>query len=265
MRDALDNAVAALMRRVAAEVVMPRYRHLAAADVEEKSPGDLVTVADREAEVALTDGLLPLIPGARVVGEEATTADAAVLDGIAEGTVWIVDPIDGTGNFAAGREPFGIMVALADNGELRGAWLLDPVSGRMCHARAQRGAFIDGERIAARGTGAAQPVAALGTSFMNAAERERVERRAAGVLTFQPIPRCAAEQYPRLVTGRCDLSLFHRTLPWDHAPGALFVMEAGGRVARPDGTPYRIRDQRTGLLGASSPAMWDRGAEVLFG
>ncbi len=54
------------------------------------------------------------------------------------------------------------------------------------------------------------------------------------------IPRCAAEQYPRIVLGVNDLAVFERTLPWDHAPGSLFVNEAGGKVARPDGSPYVI-------------------------
>jgi fructose-1,6-bisphosphatase/inositol monophosphatase family enzyme len=72
------------------------------------------------------------------------------------------------------------------------------------------------------------------------------------------IPRCAAEQYPRLVLGINDVSIFERTMPWDHAAGALFVTEAGGKVVRPDGRTYRV-DQigETGLVAASSPALCD--------
>ncbi len=265
MRGTLDTAVAALIRRVAADVVMPRFRHLGDDEVEEKSPGDLVTIADREAEAALAEGLLPLVPGARVVGEEACAADPAQLEGLERGTAWIVDPIDGTGNFAAGRAPFGMMVALSDAGTVRAGWLHDPLRDRMCHAALGGGAWIDGERVRARPTGAPLPVAALGTSYMPDGMREDLEARAAGRLVTHPIPRCAAEQYPRLVLGENDLTVFQRTLPWDHAPGALFVNEAGGRVARTDGGEYRIGDTRTGLLGACSPTMWEMGAEVLFG
>ena len=265
MSDTLSTAVASLMRRVAHDIVLPRFRHLTADQVEEKSPGDLVTVADREAEVALAEGLLPLVPGSRVVGEEGVAADAGLLEGLDSGTAWIVDPIDGTGNFAAGRAPFGVMVALCVDGEVRAGWLLDPLTDRLCHARVGEGAWLNGEPVRARESGAPLPIAGLATSFLSTDERARLEGRAAGHLTVVPIPRCAAEQYPRLVLGENDLSVFERTLPWDHAPGALFLSEAGGRIARRDGSPYRIWDGRTGLLGASSPAMWDRGATLLFG
>ncbi len=265
MSAVLSDAVATLMRRVAETVVMPRFRNLDPDQVEEKAPGDLVTVADREAEAALAEGLLPLIPGSRVVGEEGVAADPSLLDGLESGTAWIVDPIDGTGNFAAGRSPFGLMVALCDAGEVTAGWLLDPVTGRLCHARRGEGAWIDGERVSARESGAACPIAGLATSFLTADECAQLEARAEGHVTLVPIPRCAAEQYPRLVLGHNDLSVFERTLPWDHAPGALFLNEAGGRVARRDGSAYQVWDGRRGLLGASSPAMWDRGAEVLFG
>ena len=75
------------------------------------------------------------------------------------------------------------------------------------------------------------------------------------------IPRCAAEQYPRLVLGENDVSIFERTLPWDHAAGVLFVNEAGGKAARPDGSPYRVDEDRTGLIGAASPALWEELAQ----
>lgn len=264
MSAVLSDAVAALMRRVAETVVMPRFRNLDADQVEEKAPGDLVTVADREAEAALAEGLVPLIPGSRVVGEEGVAADPSLLDGLENGTAWIVDPIDGTGNFAAGRSPFGLMVALCDAGEVTAGWLLDPVSGRLCHGRRGEGAWIDHNRVSARESGAARPIAALATSFMTPQDRSQLEARADGRFTLVDIPRCAAEQYPRLVLRENDLSIFGRTHPWDHAPGALFVNEAGGRVARPDGSAYRVWDGRRGLLGASSPAMWDRGAAILF-
>ena len=60
-----------------------------------------------------------------------------------QGTAWIVDPLDGTGNFAAGRTPFAIMVALAEGGVVQAGWILDPVTRRMCHAALGGGAFID--------------------------------------------------------------------------------------------------------------------------
>jgi fructose-1,6-bisphosphatase/inositol monophosphatase family enzyme len=265
MSAALNSAVERLMRQVAAEVVMPRFRNLAASEMEEKAPDDWVTVADRESELRLADGLATIDPGARIVGEEACAADPALLDGLDQGRLWLIDPIDGTGNYAAGRSPFGIMLALTEDGVVQAGWMLDPVTGRLCHARLGEGAFVDGERIAARPTGRPRPVAALATYFMSPEQRADFTARAEGRFQLVDIPRCAAEQYPRLALGQNDLSVFQRTLPWDHAAGALFLNEAGGRVARTDGTPYRIADRRTGMLGAASPQLWDEAARVLFG
>ncbi len=261
----LDGAVSALIRQVAAEIVMPRFRNLSAADVSEKSPGDLVTIADKESEARLTEGLANILPDARIIGEEACAADPSVMDGINDGLVWLIDPIDGTSNFAEGKLPFALMIALLSNGARTAAWMFDPVSGRMCHASAGQGAFIDGKQIAARETGSLLPIAALATSFMTPEARADVEARAAGTLTVVPIPRCAGEQYPRLALGQNDISLFQRSLPWDHAPGALFLEEAGGVILRTDGSPYHVGDGGTGLIGASSRRMWDRAAELLFG
>ena len=65
--------------------------------------------------------------------------------------------------------------------------------------------------------------------------------------------------------GTNDLALFWQAKPWDHAPGALFLEEAGGRIARIDNKPYWLGDDRPGLLAAASPRLWDEAAERLFG
>lgn len=255
----------ALIRDVAARIVMPRFRMLDAAQIEEKAPDELVTIADRESEDALSEGLLRILPAARVVGEEACSIDPSVLDDIGTGTAWIVDPIDGTANFAAGETPFGIMVALAVDGVSEAAWLYDPVQDRMCSAGRSQGAFVNGERTFARTSGEAIPVAGLSTRYLPPELREDIERRADGRMRCVGIPRCAAEQYPRVMLGTNDLALFWRTHVWDHAPGALIVQEAGGKVARFDGAPYTIAQTGKGLLAAASPAMWDEAAGILLG
>ena len=261
---ALHEPVVALMRQVAREIVMPRYRNLSADEISEKAADDYVTIADKESELRLTEGLSAILPEAGVIGEEACAADPSILDRAGVGLNWIIDPIDGTGNFASGNPPFGVMVALADGADTLAGWILDPLAGRLCHASLGGGAFVDGDRIAARESGAELPVAALAVYFMSEQERRNIQRRAIGNFALVDIPRCAAEQYPRLALGRNDVSVFARTLPWDHAAGTLFLNEAGGRCARLDGSPYRIGDTQRGLLGASSPRMWDRAAGILF-
>jgi len=261
----LHDPVVTLMREVARDIVMPRYRNLAAHEISEKSAADdLVTIADKESEIRLAEGLAAILPEAGIIGEEACAADPAILERAGDGLNWIIDPIDGTGNFAAGKPPFGIMIALADAGTTLAGWILDPLTGRLCHAVLGAGSQIDGEPVQARESGGDLPVAALAVYFMTPQERADIERRAQDRFALVDIPRCAAEQYPRLVLGQNDVSIFARTLPWDHAAGTLFVNEAGGCCQRLDGSPYVVGDLRRGLLGASSPRMWDAAAEILL-
>jgi fructose-1,6-bisphosphatase/inositol monophosphatase family enzyme len=263
--DALSQSVEALMRQVALDVVIPRYQNLAAHEIEEKSADDYVTIADKESETALSEGLARILPEAGMIGEEAAAADPAILDRAGHGLNWIIDPIDGTGNFAAGRPPFGIMIALVDGGVTQAGWILDPLTGRFCMASLGGVAFIDSEPVRAKESGGAMPIAALSAHWMTPEQRTDIQVRSNDIFTVVDIPRCAAEQYPRLVLGQNDISLFVRTLPWDHAPGALFLNEAGGRVCRNDGNDYRIGDNQRGLLGAASPRIWDIAARILFG
>lgn len=258
MDDALARAVGSLMREAAERAILPRYQSLAAHEIIAKAADDAVTVADHESEEILFAGLARLLPEAALVGEEAAHADPAVLDRLAHDLCWIVDPLDGTNNFAVGKPPFGVLVALVEGGETVAGWLYDPLSGRMCHARQGKGAWIDGEAVAARPSAESPPVAAISLIYMDPARREAVKRHIAPHYRLVDIPRCAAEQYPRLVLGQNDVSIFERTLPWDHAAGILFLNEAGGKAARMDGSPYRVSEHaRPGLIGAASPALWD--------
>jgi fructose-1,6-bisphosphatase/inositol monophosphatase family enzyme len=264
MNGALTTEIEALLRRVAADVVMPRFQALAVSEIIEKSPGELVTIADHESELRLADGLSELLPEALIVGEEAAAVDPTLLDQLDAGLVWLIDPIDGTSNFAEGISPFALMVALLENGTRVGGWIYDPVADRLCHAALGGGAFINDQRVQARESGQSSPVAALATRFMPPQKRADVEARAFGQLTIAPIPRCAGDQYPQIVLGMADVALFERSLPWDHAAGALFLEEAGGVIARTDGSNYLTGDRRIGLLGASSQRMWDAAARILF-
>jgi len=226
--------------------------------VSHKGPADFVSKADRIAERTIYDELLAARPDWGFVMEEA-----GVIEGDENKPRWIVDPLDGTNNFARGKPPFGMIIALAANGETQAGWLWDPLNERLCHAEIGKGAFIDGTRITARPTGEDKPVAAISTVFLNEEQRHQVQRNVAPHFRLVDIPRCAAEQYPRLALGVNDVSVFNRTLAWDHAAGVLWLNEAGGRAARLDGSPYRPDQDGTGLLAAASPALWDRLADCI--
>jgi len=254
---ALDREILALCREVTAKVILPRYRNLQQGEVEDKGSNDPVTIADREAEALLFEGLAKLDPGMALVGEEAAYSDAAVLDHLS-GPCWIVDPVDGTRNFAAGRPPFGILIARAEGGEAQSGWIFDCLTERFCAAHKGEGAFLDGERFSARATGQTPPLAAISMIFMDDDHRQAMLDHITPHYTPCDIPYCAAEQYPRLALGINDIAIFERTLAWDHAAGALWLTEAGGKCARTDGGAYRVDErERTGMVGASSPALWE--------
>ncbi|MGI9377190.1 MAG: inositol monophosphatase family protein [Tsuneonella suprasediminis] len=259
---ALDDEILSLLRFAAENAVMPRWRNLAEGEIEEKAKGDFVTVVDKEVEQFLAEALTRLAPGVEVVGEEAVHADPTIADRLS-GACWIIDPIDGTGNFARGDGRFGIMIALADGGEAIAGWIYDPQRDRLCRARRGEGAYINSERITARASDQTPPTLAAMTGFMAAGQRALFEREIAPHYALVAAPGCAAEQYPLTTLGAHDIAIYERTLPWDHAAGCLFLNEAGGRCARQDGSPYRVDTQRKGMIGAATPALWDAFVERL--
>lgn len=258
----LHRAVEGLMRDVAKKAILPHYRTLADHQIFAKAADDVVTVADQLAEDMLSEGLASILD-IPIVGEEAAHADPSVLARLS-GDCWIIDPLDGTRNFAKGQAPFGILIALASGGIAHSGWILDVLTGRLCFAQQGKGAWVNGEQITARATGATPPVAAISMLFMDQAKRSAMMDHIAPHYALVDVPYCAAEQYPRLALGTNDVSIFERTLAWDHAAGVLWLNEAGGKACRPDGSPYRVDEtDRKGLIGAASPALWDELAHRL--
>ncbi len=260
--------VAQLMRRTAAQAILPRFRALHASEIEEKSPGEHVTAADRGAEALLTAGLLALLPGSAVLGEEAASAQpdtVQLLSGQAD--LWIVDPLDGTSNFVEGKPIFSVMVALMRHGETVASWMLDPLTDTLAVAKKDGGAWLGGQRIT---TPRAVPEdrelrGAVLTRFLPPELRLSIEARSQNVSGILPGLRCAGHEYPDVATGAQHFVLFWRTEPWDHVPGALFITEAGGHVARLDGTPYVPLDGGKGLLVAQNRETWQSVARCLLG
>jgi fructose-1,6-bisphosphatase/inositol monophosphatase family enzyme len=265
--DRVLDEVAGLVREVAHTIVLPRFRHLAADEVHQKSPGDLVTVADQESERALTRGLTALLPGSLVVGEEAVAADPSVRDRLAGGgAVWIVDPVDGTNNFAAGKTPFCVMVALVRDGETAASWILDVVADHLTVAEAGSGAYRDGVRLKTRtdDPGAAALRGVIAHKYFPDDLRAQVRANAAGLGGPTAGRHCAGYEYPAVATDEQQFAMFYRILPWDHVPGALIVREAGGVVRHLDGSDYRPTDHQRGLLVAANEDIWATVHGTLF-
>ena len=263
MAGSLTKSVLAVMRKAAEQAILPRYQSLAAHEISIKAADDVVTIADQESEAILAEGLARLCPEATIIGEEAAHADPSLTRRLGDALCWIIDPLDGTNNFAAGNAPFGVLVALSERGETIAGWIYDPLTGRSCHAERGRGAFIDGERIHSLGSEGSKPIVAISLALADPIYRDAIRDILEPKYELVDIPRCAAEQYPRLVLGQNDVAFSNRTFAWDHAAGVLFLNEAGGKAARYDGSPYRVDDQRDGLLAAATPALWDELTERL--
>lgn len=272
MTEAEIAAVIALLRGVARREILPRFKHLAAADIRTKSgPLDPVTVADEAAERALTAGLMALFPGDDVLGEEAVAAGTVSLDRLqAPGRVWVVDPIDGTANFAAELPLFGVMVALIEADAILAGFIHDPFGEDTAFALAGGGAWLvaaDGARRRLR-VAAPVPVREMVGSFswrfleedLGARVRSRLDRVAA-VTEY----RCAAHQYRLLAAGYCHAQMFGRLMPWDHAAGFLLHREAGGFGRHFDGGDYKPSSAAGGLLLAPDAASWAALREALLG
>ncbi|MEU5723334.1 inositol monophosphatase [Micromonospora sp. NPDC047738] len=268
MAEPLLEDVGDLLRKAAAEVVVPMFRRLDDADISEKAPGEVVTVADRQAEELISAGLRRLRPGSVVVGEEAVAEDPDLLRHLrGAGDVWVVDPIDGTANFAAGRRPFALMVALLTDGLPAASWVYDPLAGTMAAGRAGAGTRLDGTPV--RISRSAPEVGALRgtamTRFLPPKARRTVEAGGERLGELLPGQHCAGREYLDMLTGAQQFVLFWRTLPWDHAPGTLLVRGAGGVARRFDGTDYHPADGGRGLLVAASEEIWDEVRAALLG
>ena len=241
------DAVLDLIQRVAAEVVTPRFRALSEAQIDEKRPGDLVTVADHEAEELLTRALLEAYPDAVVLGEEACAATPGLVDDFrAAAHGFTVDPVDGTKNFVAGSPDHAVMVAEVLDGETVRGWIWQPEHRVAWVAEHGGGVRRNGEPVLRTPAGG-QPQGA--TSIWS-----RRGRQPDGLPPLNGTWVCCGVDYPRLMEGDVDYLLYGHTNAWDHLPGALMLREAGGAAAHRDGTAYSARSDGAGLVVAADPA-----------
>jgi fructose-1,6-bisphosphatase/inositol monophosphatase family enzyme len=260
-----------LLRDAARAEIMPRFRNLGAGGAREKTgPLDLVTEADEAAERLITAGLAGRFPGAVVVGEEATSADPSRLRLLADADLaFVVDPVDGTANFAAGLPLFGVMAAAIIHGEVVATAIHDPMGGDTAFALRGEGAWTEGSNGVRTVLRVASPVPADKMTG-NASWRFLPEPQRTAVCANLPRLggswdyRCAAHEYRMAAAGHCHFLLFNRLMPWDHAPGWLLHQEAGGYSARLDGSAYTPMVTDGGLICAPDRASWQALRDVLL-
>ena len=262
------DRISRIIAETADAEVRPRFRALAHGEVREKSAGELVTVADEAAEAVLTRRLSDELPGSVVLGEEAAASDPAVFH-LLEGTdpVWVIDPVDGTNNFARGSETFAVMVALVQGGQTLAAWIDMPAKGTRVAAVLGGGATRDGARVVLDQpelAAADMPGTLNASTFATKQMARQVDTRRHRVGAVKTLG-CAGAEYVRLVAGDIRFALFTKLMPWDHAPGSLILAEAGGVPRLLDGRPYAPTVRAgNGLLHAHSEQGWQTIYDALF-
>jgi fructose-1,6-bisphosphatase/inositol monophosphatase family enzyme len=268
----LDNhAVEALIRDVGDTLLMRHWRSLSADAVREKSKGDFVTDIDEEAERLLSAGLRAIQPTASILGEEAAAANPDLLNVLQQpGDLWIIDPIDGTGNYVEGNPHFAIMIAYVSEGVTQASWIYQPVPQKMFYARRGGGAFCNAVRLQLT-----PPQSELGqmptldkmdvgisVKFTPEPLRSHVSSLVHHFASHAPFM-CAGYEYAALAQGSKAMAMFHRLYPWDHVPGLLLTQEAGLYVRHFDDSPYDPRTQRQGLMVATNEAIWRACRDLL--
>jgi myo-inositol-1(or 4)-monophosphatase len=206
--------------------------------IEYKGDVDLVTAADRASEKLIAERLHARWPQHGIVGEEGTRTETG-----AEFR-WYVDPLDGTTNFAHGYPVFCVSIALArQDDELEVGVLYDPTRDELFAAERGRGATLNGKPMRVSKTSTlAESI--LGTGFPSHKRHknpnihfyQQITLRSHGVRRAGS----AALDLANVATGRYDGFWEFNLNPWDTAAGVLIVQEAGGRVTRFDGSPFRL-------------------------
>ena len=256
--------LAELLADAARTEIMPRFRRLGEGDVRQKtSAADLVTEADVNAERLITARLRERYPDAMVVGEEACSDNPALLAGLGDAALaFVIDPVDGTFNFASGLPLFGVMLAVVVNGETVAGIIHDPVGkdwligakGAGSHIRHAHGA-LEKVHVAAAAP-LSQMTGAVSWQFLEEPDRSKLARNQTKALS-QFAYRCAAHEYRLLASGHAHFVLYNKLMPWDHLAGALIHQEAGGYAARVDGSAYLPSHLDGGLLVAPNKQSWD--------
>ncbi len=236
--------MSAIAREAGALLMHHFHQHL---KIEYKGEADLVTAADRAAEVLIRERIRQQWPTHDVLGEEQGLSD--------QGSEyrWYVDPLDGTTNFAHGFPVFCVSIALEHQAlEVKGkriaAVIYDPTRDELFSAEQGRGAQLNGETIHVSKT-AALKESLLATGFPSHKRHKNPNIYFYHQITLHShgVRRAgsAALDLCNVAAGRFDGFWEFNLNPWDTAAGVLIVEEAGGKVTRFNGAPFEINSRET--------------------
>lgn len=258
-----------IIRRAARSEILPRYHNLASGDIAIKSSdADLVTAADIEAEAMITRALAHAFPNALILGEEAVSKDPSLLNKIANAPLaFIIDPVDGTWNFAHGLGVFGVILSATHHGRPVFGVIYDPLADDWAIAHPEERAVMVSPSGTARPLKAAmgKPIEALtGHIPLHMFPMPQRTKLAATLPSFRQTfsLRCSAHEYRMIAQGTVDFVLTQSLWPWDHAAGALICQQAGAHVEMLDGGAYTAARHKGHLLVAPDRATWNKLQKV---
>lgn len=243
----------ALLRELAREEILPRYKRT---DAAHKADGSLVTAADLAVQRRMREALAERWPELPLLGEEMDHAEQSRLLADPKGSFWCLDPLDGTSNFANGFPGFAISLALIEQGQVRLGLVLDPVRDECFHAERGGGAFVNGEPIGPN-TISDQIGECIVMMDLKRIPPERIVKLfAGGGFRSQRNLGAVALEWCWLAGGRFQLYLHGGQRLWDYAAGRLIASEAGvpSRIYIKNGVEPTERwglDQRLAVAAAN--------------
>ncbi|MDL2400549.1 inositol monophosphatase family protein [Rhizobium mayense] len=249
--------------KAASQEILPRFRNLGVGDVSEKTSAiDLVTEADLLTERHIAAALKARFASALVVGEEAYEANKSVVPALADADLaFVIDPVDGTLNFASGLPAFGTILAVVAKGETIAGIIHDPVLGDTVTAMRGAGAYLrrrEGQvsRLAVAPVAPlSEMVGSMAWSYMDEPYRSRISANMSK-LRMPFSLNCSAYEYWLVASGKIHFIGHAKLMPWDHLAGVLVHQEAGGFTAKFDGTPYRPGETTGGIISAPDEESW---------
>jgi myo-inositol-1(or 4)-monophosphatase len=203
-----------------------------------KSPIDLVTAADRSSEALLISIIRRAFPGDDIMTEESQDQRTA------SPRRWIIDPLDGTTNFAHGFPVWCVSIAFEEKGVVRAGAVYNPHLGEMFTAVKGGGAFLNGRRIRVSGQkDLVRSLLATGFPYdVHTSRNDNLEYFRRFIKRAQAVrrPGSAAIDLAYLACGRFDGFWEIKLKPWDAAAASLMVAEAGGKITNFKGGRYSI-------------------------
>lgn len=208
---------------------------------------DLVTNLDKKVERILVDYIHTHFPDDQIIGEEGYGDEVSTTDG----TLWLIDPIDGTMNFVLQQENYAIMVAIFEDGVGMQSYVYDVAADKLYYALKDQGVFCNGEKLPKIEDVALQDGLYACSSYYHSfpATEDRFTRSIIQEAMGLRMYGSAGIEASELAKGNTVAYVAHQAKPWDFAPGLIMVSEAGGRVTQFDGSPINILENTSVIMG----------------